>query len=297
MASDKTLQDLHKLLDESVTKLEASIPKIENQFFDKLVLDVSKLETDSLGNIKPNVSNLKSLQKIKGSLSDIILSPEYVSNVGKFINTFDKSKELIDDYFFELVDTFDNKKALFNEILSNSVAVTEESLLGAGITNDIITPVTDYLSKSVTQGQNLTELIDELSIKIKGDKTNLGYIQKNVKQIATDSINQYSANYTQSISDDLDFEYYLYSGANKTTSRCFCLEREGKYFSKKEIEHWGATPSLWNTCKTKLHKGGGRIPSTDKKSIFTYRGGYQCNHLIMPVSELVVPKDVIERNS
>ena len=37
--------------------------------------------------------------------------------------------------------------------------------------------------------------------------------------------------------------------------------------------------------------------ATDKKSIFTYRGGYQCNHLIMPVSELVVPKDVIERNS
>jgi hypothetical protein len=297
MASDKTLQDLHKLLDESVTKLESSIPKIEKQVFDKLVLEVSKLETDLLGNIKPNVSNLKSLQKIKSSLSDIILSPEYVSNVGKFINTFDKSKELIDDYFFELVNTFDNKKALFNEILSNSVSVTEESLLGAGVTNDIITPITDYLSKSVTQGQNLTELIDELSIKIKGYKTNLGYIQKNVKQIATDSINQYSANYTQSISDDLDFEYYLYSGANKITSRCFCLEREGKYFSKKEIEYWGSTPSLWNTCKTKVYKGGGRIPSTDKKSIFTYRGGYQCNHLIMPVSELVVPKEVIERNS
>ena len=297
MASDKTLQDLHKLLDESVTKLESSIPKIQDKVFDKLVLELSKLETDSLGNIKPNVSNLKSLQNIKGSLSDIILNPEYVKNVGTFISTFDKSKDLIDSYFFELVDTFDNKKALFNEILTNSVGITEESLLGAGITNDIVNPIKDYLSKSVTQGQNLTELIEELSIKIKGDETNLGYIQKNVKQIATDSINQYSANYTEAISDDLDFEYFIYSGANKTTSRCFCLEREGKYFHKKEIEYWGETASLWNNCKTKKHKGGGRIQGTNKKTIFTYRGGYQCNHLIMPVSEVVVPKDVIERNN
>ena len=297
MESEEILKQLHDLLDKSVTNLENSIPEVEKSVFDKLVLELSKLETDVNGNIKPNVSNLKYLQKIKGSINDLVLNSEYIKNVGTFISSFDKSKDLIDSYFVSLVDKFDNKKALFNEILSNSVAVTEESLLGAGITNDIITPITDYLSKSVTQGQNLTELIDELAIKIKGDKTNLGYIQKNVKQIATDSINQYSANYTQAISDDLNFKYYLYSGANKKTSRCFCLEREGKYFSKKEVEYWGETPSLWNSCKTKLHKGGGRIPSTDKKSIFTYRGAYQCNHLIMPVSELVVPKDVIERNS
>jgi hypothetical protein len=75
------------------------------------------------------------------------------------------------------------------------------------------------------------------------------------------------------------------------------LERVDKYFHVTEIEYWGETPSLWNTCKTKLHKGGGMIAGTNKTTIFTYRGGWQCNHQIIPVSEKIVPKDVIKRNS
>ncbi len=120
---------------------------------------------------------------------------------------------------------------------------------------------------------------------------------KNVKQIATDSLNQYSANYIKTVSDDLGLKWYKYQGGRKTSSRCFCLERVDKYFHVSEVEHWGETPSLWNSCKTKLHKGGGMIAGTNKTTIFTYRGGWQCNHQIMPVSEKIVPKKDLDRFS
>ena len=78
------------------------------------------------------------------------------------LNSFEETKTLIDSYFSTIVSDFNGKGELFKAILNNSVSITTESLLGAGVSNDIINPISDYLSKSVTSGSNLTELIQDL---------------------------------------------------------------------------------------------------------------------------------------
>jgi len=129
----------------------------------------------------------------------------------------------------------------------------------------------------------VNDLKNQLKLNILGNENVSGKALSYVTQQANDLMFQYSANYQKIISDDLDFDLFLYQGAKQTTSRCFCIERAGKKFTKKEIEKWGETPSLWTSCKTKKYKGGGMIPTTNKESIFIYRGGYNCKHLILPI--------------
>lgn len=296
MTQDKLIATIFESMQNSIDELEKSIPSIEKAIFDNLTIEMSKLETVN-GNIKTSINNLKQVQKIKNSLNNIILNDNYKQDVNSYLGSFEQTKNLLDDYFTTVVSDFNGKGELFKAILTNSVNVTTESLLGAGVSNDIINPISDYISKSVTSGSNITELIADLKVKIIGDSENLGYLLKNVKQIATDSLNQYSANYIQTVSNDLGLTWFKYLGGNRRTSRCFCIEREGNYYHLSEVQKWGETPSLWNSCKTKIHKGGGMIAGTNKSTIFTYRGGWQCNHQIIPVSELVVPKkDLIRIN-
>jgi hypothetical protein len=294
MEQDKLIASIFESMQKSIDALEKSIPSIEKSIFDNLTVELSKLESVN-GNIKTSVNNLKQVQKIKNSLNNIILNDDYKQDVNTYLDSFKDTKGLLDDYFSTIVSDFNGKSELFKEILTNSLSVTTESLLGAGVSNDIINPISDYLSKSVTSGSNITELIEDLKLKIEGDPDNLGYLMKNVKQIATDSLNQYSANYIQTVSNDLGLVWFKYLGGNRKTSRCFCIEREGNYYHLSEVQKWGSTPSLWSSCKTKLHKGGGMIAGTNSSNIFTYRGGWQCNHQTMPVSELSVPKKDLDR--
>ena len=296
MNQDKLIASIFESMQNSIDELEKSIPSIEKAIFDNLTIEMSKLETVN-GNIKTSVNNLKQVQKVKNSLNNIILNDDYKKDVETYLDSFNQTKSLLDDYFATIVSDFNGKGELFKAILTNSVDITTESLLGAGVSNDIINPISDYLSKSVTSGSNITELIADLKVKIIGDSDNLGYLLKNVKQIATDSLNQYSANYIQTVSNDLGLVWFKYLGSNRKTSRCFCIEREGNYYHLSEVRKWGETPSLWHSCKTKSHKGGGRIDGTNANTIFTYRGGWQCNHQILPVSEKNVPKNVLNRIS
>jgi hypothetical protein len=81
---------------------------------------------------------------------------------------------------------------------------------------------------------------------------------------ARDSFNIFNRNYSQIISNDLDVQYFEYFGQVIKDTRPFCMERVGKTFSKAEIESWASLD--WQ----------GKNPNTDKSTIFTYCGGYNC---------------------
>ena len=99
-----------------------------------------------------------------------------------------------------------------------------------------------------------------------------------IEQIATDSLYQMTQTYQLKISNDLGIEYYYYAGTKMKTSRQFCISRYGKVFTKKEIQSW---PELnW----------AGKIPGTDKNTIFVYRGGYNCRHTLRPISKNLYQK-------
>lgn len=71
-------------------------------------------------------------------------------------------------------------------------------------------------------------------------------------------------------SAQLGLEYFLYSGGLIKDSREWCVDHAGKVYSKEEIESWESIP--WTG------KAEGR-------SIWEFLGGWNCQHILSPVTE------------
>ncbi|MBK7885129.1 MAG: hypothetical protein IPJ81_16090 [Chitinophagaceae bacterium] len=133
------------------------------------------------------------------------------------------------------------------------------------------------------------------------NETGEGQLQKYTKQITTDALNQYSGQYTQIVSSDLDFEWFRYSGSNIETTRPFCLA-----CTKKKFIHISEIPQLLKgnfpefrefdgVINEKTGLPAGLIAGTDVSNFMINRGGYNCAHQLRPVSEDLVPKEYLAK--
>ncbi len=81
------------------------------------------------------------------------------------------------------------------------------------------------------------------------------------------------------VAKDLGLEWYRYIGGVIRTSREFCTERDGGYYHKSEVEEWA--DEEWE----------GKIDGTTSENIFSYCGGYNCRHELIPVTAQSVPDE------
>jgi hypothetical protein len=81
------------------------------------------------------------------------------------------------------------------------------------------------------------------------------------------------------VAQDLGLTWYRYIGGVIRTSREFCIERDGGYYNQAEIEAWSEED--WE----------GKIEGTNTETIFSYCGGYNCRHELIPVLENSVPEE------
>ena len=130
-----------------------------------------------------------------------------------------------------------------------------------------------------------------------------GKLVRYTKQIVTDSLNQFSANYNATLTDDLGLVWYKYDGSLKDTSRPFC---DALIAAKKSCMPYIHVSQLeeivsGNICgeqvpiydKTGLPQG--MIAGTNASNFRVNRGGYNCNHQLYPVSAAVVPKELRDK--
>lgn len=247
---------------------------------------VKKLETDEAGNILTTNKNLKTLRTLRGDISKTILTPQYKKDLNRYLGAFDELKDINDSYYKQIASaTLNANKNVFKEVKNFSIEATRNSLTEAGLNNVIIEPVENILSQSVTTGGSITDLTEQLRLQILGNESRLGSLERYSKQITTDALNQFNANYNNTVSEDLGLEFYYYNGAIKNDSRKYCVDRvrEGRYFHKKEVQD------------TASEEWAGKISGTNKSSIFVYRGGYNCGHQWLAVDTIVVPKSVRDR--
>ena len=118
-----------------------------------------------------------------------------------------------------------------------------------------------------------------------GDSRIQGKLQSYAGQITKDALNQFNANHTLAVANDLNLEFYTYQGALQQDSRDYCKRRigEGGWFHISEIE------------RTASESWAGKIPGTNGSNILINRGGFNCNHQYIPVSRDAVPKNVLAR--
>lgn len=273
----ETAERIEKLVIGVSDKFIEGVEKTQNAILGKINAYIRQLELTKAGAIKPNTANLKLLRSIRFELNEIIINPAYKKKLDSYLKGFDDLKVINDRYFSVLSWSFVPTKFLYKEILNSSIDITKASLLDAGISENVIKPINDILTQNITAGGLITDLESTLRTYIVGDEKRLGRLQRYTTQITRDALNQYSANYTQAITNDLGLRWFYYSAGIKQNTRSYCQARAGKYFTIEQVRD---VPENWS----------GRIPGTNSSNILTYRGGFSCMHNYIPVLEGAVPE-------
>ena len=287
MSRSTTFKETRDTIDLFNERFNKNVVTRQQSMWSTIFKTIKKLEVNDAGDILTTNANLKILRTLRGDVSKTIITPQYKKDLKRFLGGFDELKGINDVYYQTIASgTLNANKQVFNAITNISIDATKNSLLEAGLNNELIAPIESILSQNITSGAKFTDMVDSLRTDILGNGDKLGKLERYSKQITTDSLNQFNANYNQTVSQDLGLEFYFYNGAIKDNSRKYCVNRvnEGRYFHKKEVED--SASEEW----------AGKIPNTNSSSIFINRGGYNCGHQWLAVDRALVPSDVIARN-
>lgn len=174
---------------------------------------------------------------------------------------------------------------LLSEIQSFSSKKAIRDLLHSGVDVNFLDEMVDIFKNGILSKQNKTDLLKQFEQYIKGGDGKLGKLERYVKQVHSDAVTQYVANYSEALTEDLGLVFYQYIGNIQDDTRCFCEERVNNYYHRKEIESWGNGDGV-GECG---YPWAGMISGTNASNIFTYRGGWNCEHQFVAVLTTSVP--------
>lgn len=272
-----------KKLDSIPKKFLTDVQKSQYQVLDKLLTEFGKLELDVAGNIKMNSANMILLEDINNELAMIFNESEYIDSVIDFASSFDINKSITDKYFSNIFKDFkqgDFSNAVYETSKRNAI----ESLSSSTVKTKFLEPLKAEMTQMVSSGMSFQDSVQRLRDYAIGDGENAGKLLQYSKQIAYDTLAVSDRAYTSAVAEELDAEWFYYAGGLIATSRPFCEERNNKYFYYLEVQEWASLD--W----------GGKIANTTPQNIYENLGGYNCNHVLIPVSIDQVPKSVIDRN-
>lgn len=299
MPQQQLINQLVKTIDDAITKFHQSIPGIQDQMLNDVQLLVKDLDVYADGSIKNSVKNLQIIGRIKSKLQDIVLNDNYLQEVADFTKAFDEVKVLQNKYFNSVSDEFTPFK-LLDEIQKQSINSTIVSLTEAGISSNVTEYIQDILRTNITTGGNYQQLSNQLRDAIITNDKGQGALERYTRQITTDSLNQYSAQYIHAVADDLGFDWFMYIGSNLATTRTFCdALTKKKYVHRSEIPEIvkGFIDGKQIPIYKKTGLPAGMVDGTNANNFFIYRGGYNCGHQFVPVPKAVVPLSISSRIS
>ncbi|HZG00742.1 MAG TPA: hypothetical protein VEY71_07055 [Chitinophagales bacterium] len=291
MKPEQLAKGIVDAIDEAIRSFASGVPGDQQRMVRELELLLKDLDTHPNGGIKNTVANLKLIGRMKAKLEAIVLSDAYVNRVSEFAETFNAITKLHNGYFKALEATY-KPFALLEEIKKQSITSTVESLTEAGIAANVTEAIQELLRRNITTGGTYEQLLKQLRDTVLTNDKGPGLLERYTRQVTTDALNQYSAQYNQAVSDDLGFEWYMYTGSNIETTREFCFHlTKKKYIHKSELAEIIKGNIDGHRClinkKTKLPRG--MIDGTNVHNFKIYRGGWQCGHQLMPVPAFVVP--------
>lgn len=285
---------LNSKLDRLSSVPEGFVSAVDRQnklLLKKALKAIDTLARDSSGNIIANNANFSKVAEISDLLKKTLFTEDYMSAVNAFAKEF-KKQAVINNKYFEAAfsDAFSIKKVYENAMKES--AKNTISLLGeAGIDTNFINPLSEILIESISTSQPISSVIDSVNDYILGKENADGALTRYTKQVAFDGFAFSDRAYSSVISNDLEAVWFRYIGGEIKDTRCFCEERNGNYYHKKEIESWGDRKNI-GQCKSG-DGWQGIVSGTNKYNIFIYLGGYNCRHSLVPVSEALVPQSVI----
>lgn len=288
--------ELAKTIDDAINQFSDSIPAIQKKMLNDVVNQIKGLETTNDGSIVNSVNNLKVIADIKAKLQDTMLNNSYLRSVKSFTDAFQEVSDLNASYFSTIEKQFQTSP-LLKQIQKMSIDATINSLTEAGLEAYVTTGIAQLLQRNITSGGSFASLQEQLGNYITGNQGSEGALQRYTKQITTDALNQYSANYIQTVSSDLGLDWFMYTGSNIKTTREFCEHLTEKLYihrSELSIIITGDIDGFQCRINPKTKLWYGAIPDTNTLNFQVNRGGFNCGHQLIPVMDGVVPKDKLD---
>jgi hypothetical protein len=299
-----TYQKILKALEKAVKKFNRSIPAAQRSIFDAITEQVNKLDLYPDGKIRPTVRNLSILNSIRNKINRVVLTDEYKNDVKEFAKAFNDITKLQNEYWKSVESTF-KPRPLLKEIRKQAITDVVGKLTEAGIGANVSDRIIDILRTNITTGGSYKSLTSQLRDGLLNTEQK-GYLDRYAKQVTTDSLNQYNAQYSQIVSSDLGYSWFKYDNTLIETSRPFCqsMREENEYFHISQVpallraeglyyDDEGVRKKVQINPKTNLPDGF--IPGTNPENFFVRRAGYNCMHQIRPVSERQVPAEILAK--
>lgn len=292
---NKILKEISKAL----SKFDKSIPKLQSKLYKEMIIEIKRLDLKG-DKISVTVKNLSILTSIKNKLNRLILNPEYKAEIKEFAKAFNSVYNLQFEYWKSLESTF-KPKPLLKAIRNQAIQDTVQSLTTQGISGNVSDAIINILRTNITSGGSYNDLAEQLRQSLTNTPESKGILDRYVKTVASDSISQFSRQYTQIVSNDLGYQFYRYMNSDIDTTRCWCdAMTDLDYFHVSELPNLIKGKGL--KCdgeNVKIYERTGlpygMIAGTNADNVFIRAGGWNCRHSIQPVSLLQVPKPVQER--
>lgn len=273
----------------SLSGFDKSIPALQSKLFKEVLTEIKRLNTKG-DKISVTVKNLSILTSIKNKLNRIILNREYVAEIKDFVKSFNNVYALQFEYWKSVEKTF-KPRPLLKAIRNQAITDTFQSLTTQGISANVSDAIIGILRTNITSGGSYTDLAEQLRQSLTNTPESKGILDRYVKTVANDSIQQFNRQYTQIVSNDLGYTWYRYMNTDIETTRCFCDKMTDKnYFHISEV------PEILKGLGCDIYKKTGlpygMIDGTNADNFFIRAGGWNCRHSIQPVAERQVPGNI-----
>ncbi len=279
MSYSSTLDTLVKGLDEYPDEFTNAIGRVQVRVLDEILPLFDALELDELGNVLANTNNYAISNDITRNLERIVSESGYREALNKLGADMAKQRAVTDSLYRIILEE-SVSFAEFNTVFTNT-RQTALRLLGEGAISNFSTQLTGAVETAISSSSRYTQIITSIRNTVTGNADVDGVLFKYAKQNAKDAFAIQNRVYSEQINKKYGIQWYRYSGANMDTTRPFCLERQGKFFHEKEVQSWAG--------KTWQGKNG----NTNTATIFSYLGGYNCNHYLAATPVDKVPAEYI----
>lgn len=282
-----TPDQLSARVDTIVTKFDSAftkqVSKTQTALFEQMQLLLNRLDLNPDGTIIQNQANRKILGQVDTYFNKAFNQSGYYEALGQSVNSIGAITEANSEYFTAILDTFSANTQYITNLQKQTITELQGLLANEGLEVILKNPITEILNININTGASFSDLLAQVREFTLGTGELQGQLLRYSRQITRDALFNYSSSLQESISQNAGLEWYVYSGTSRKDSRPFCSIRAGHYYHKKEIEKWASQD--WT----------GKRRGTTSSTIFIYRGGYNCEHQLISVSKVTVPKNVIKR--
>jgi len=295
MASfDDLVKQKIKLLETVPDSIATAAERAQREAWRKISPLLAEMDVDANGNIAQTEDNIRRIGGITDELNKVLAGGEYKAAVQSFLASIDEGVQLTDDIAKKIDRTFqpDNVQ---KQLLAISKQNAINAFFGSGLRENVTQPFLEQLTANVAARAPLNQAVKALQGVIEGTDTTDGRLLANVRTTANTAQAIADRSYAAAVNDELGIEYFQYLGGEIPTTRPFCAHREGAIYHRKEIEAWGDGKNSAGINDIRNGTWDGRIDGTDSRSIFTFVGGWNCRHYLVPVIKQKVPASVIAR--